>query len=113
MIGPFPVILFGYLTALFLATGIAMVRGEIVGRYRSELIDRIAKRSGEDAERGLDYLWRWRRFDAITYYDMLRRFWKPCRSFWGDDPPDRPLASPIDGIFTTSVAPPPDVVARN
>lgn len=59
-------------------------RNEQVYRYRTQLAEDIKRCSQTDIERGRAWEWRYQAYDRVPYTDMLRRFWQPLPSFYGD-----------------------------
>jgi hypothetical protein len=59
--------------------------------FRVQLLDDIGRAAQVDRLHGHnDFKWRYEAFDAVTYDEMMRRFWRPLESFY----PDRRFTRP-------------------
>jgi len=48
------------------------------------LLNEIGKKFKEDIENEREWLWRYDKFDEVTYNEMMYKFWKPLSSFYKD-----------------------------
>jgi hypothetical protein len=65
---------------------VELARNERVFRFRGELLAAIHQAIEQDFAHGLYFNWQWRytAFDAVSYDDMVRQFWRPMESFYPD-----------------------------
>jgi len=61
-----------------------LLRNWLVSKYRGVLLSEISKKFKEDIENEREWLWRYDKFDEVTYDEMMYKFWKPLSSFYKD-----------------------------
>ena len=61
-----------------------LLRNWLVSKYRGVLLSEISKKFKEDIENEREWLWRYDKFDEVTYNEMMYKFWKPLSSFYKD-----------------------------
>ena len=77
-------IFFTIALALILFSLLMLCRNKLVFKYRGVLLNEIGKKFKEDIENEREWLWRYDKFDEVTYNEMLYKFWKPLSSFYKD-----------------------------
>lgn len=75
---------FWFLIAAFCACYLVLWRSQRVGDYRRRLYMEIFAISLREIENGVDYTWRWRVMDTVSFNQMVYKFWKPLDSFYPD-----------------------------
>lgn len=61
-------------------------RNNRVGAFRMTIVAMVATAAAVDVERGLNATWRFQAYDAVTYDQMLFKFWRRLRidQFYSD-----------------------------
>ena len=77
-------IIFTIALALILFSLSMLLRNWLVFKYRGVLLNEIGKKFKEDIENEREWLWRYDKFDEVTYNEMMYKFWKPMDSFYKD-----------------------------
>ena len=77
-------IFFTIVLALILFSLSMLLRNWLVFKYRGVLLNEIGKKFKEDIENEREWLWRYDKFDEVTYNEMMYKFWKPLSSFYKD-----------------------------
>jgi hypothetical protein len=78
------IILILCIAAIVLCIGL-LIRNERVYRFRTKLIDRIATAYRADGV-GVYDMWRWNEYEAVSYREMVLKFWKSPASLYEQDP---------------------------
>ncbi len=84
------IVLIGVLCLLALGViycSLMLIRNDKVYNFRKNLLDIIGRCSKDDIKNGRDYYWRYKKYEEVTYKDMVYKFWKPLKveSFYKDD----------------------------
>ena len=77
-------IFFTIALALILFSLSMLLRNWLVFKYRGVLLSEISKKFKEDIENEREWLWRYDKFEEVTYNEMMYKFWKPLSSFYKD-----------------------------
>ena len=87
------------LYALACAVGVSMMRrNNLVCEYRKDLVNRAYQAGLLDIAAGGDGLWRYARFERVTYEQMLYQFWRPFSSFYPDEQEFAPRLLPASPV---------------
>ena len=60
-------------------------RNTAVYRYRMQLLSRISESATRDIEARRPWGWRFDALSAVTYDEMVFKFWRPLSSFYDDE----------------------------
>ena len=70
--------------ALITSSFLMLFRNKLVWKYRKVVLNELSKKTNEDVENEREWLWRYDKFDEVTYNEMMYKFWKPLSSFYKD-----------------------------
>jgi hypothetical protein len=65
---------------------ISYIRCKAVLAERLRVLDEMHRKTMDDMQCGRPYKWRYHEHESISYYDMMRQWWKPVGSFYKDHP---------------------------
>ena len=70
--------------ALITSSFLMLFRNKLVWKYRKMVLNELSKKTNEDVANEREWLWRYDKFDEVTYNEMMYKFWKPLSSFYKD-----------------------------